>query len=87
MSKFLDVLTLIAVGIFSLQASVMYLQIGNNFFLAILFGIFCAILSGTIRDLILGRKLLWISNPWIIPFTIVCALAGYFLVKKLKFKI
>ena len=87
MSKFLDVITLIAVGILSLEGAAMYLQAGNNFFVAILFGIFCALLTGTIRDLILGRKLLWITNLWIIPVSIICALLGYFLVKKWELKI
>ena len=73
------IFNIIATIIFAVDGSLIYLTFGNNIFLTVLFSCITAVGGGTIRDLILGKQIFWIKNPYNIIITIISSLITYFI--------
>ena len=65
------IVNIICAIIYSYIGSKIYLLHGNNIFLSILYGLITVTGGGTIRDLILRRKIFWIKTPIYILISII----------------
>jgi len=71
------ILNIIATIIFAVDGSLIYLQFGNSIILTMLFAVMTSVGGGTIRDLILKKKVFWMNTPYIIIISVVSSLITY----------
>jgi uncharacterized membrane protein YeiH len=76
------ILSLISTCIFAAEGAIIYMESGNNLILALFFGTISAILGGTVRDLILKRKISWLNDHFILLLIFPSIFITYYVLKK-----
>jgi uncharacterized membrane protein YeiH len=76
------ILSLISSCVFAAEGAIIYMEFGNNFLLALFFGTISAILGGTVRDLILKRKISWLNDHFILLLIFPSIFITYYVLKK-----
>ncbi len=74
----LDLLDIIGVALFALSGAVIAAKEKQTIVTLAFFALMTGVGGGTVRDLLIGAPVFWISDPWIAPVCLATALVAWF---------
>lgn len=74
----LDLLDIIGIAVFALSGAVIAAKEQQTFVTMAFFALVTGVGGGTLRDLLIGAPVFWITDPWVAPICLVTALIAWF---------
>ncbi len=74
----LDLLDIVGVALFALSGAVIAAKEKQTIVTLAFFALMTGVGGGTVRDLLIGAPVFWISDPWIAPVCLATALVAWF---------
>ncbi|TRD12343.1 trimeric intracellular cation channel family protein [Erythrobacter insulae] len=78
LTPILDLLDVIGIAIFALSGAVIAARERQTFVTMGFFALVTGVGGGTIRDLLIGAPVFWITDPWVAAICLACALIAWF---------
>lgn len=78
LTPILDLLDLVGIALFALSGAVIAAKERQTFVTMGFFALVTGVGGGTVRDLLIGAPVLWITDPWVAPVCLGTALIAWF---------
>lgn len=78
LTPILDLLDLIGIALFALSGSVIAAKERQTFVTMGFFALVTGVGGGTVRDLLIGAPVFWMTDPWVAPVCLAMALLTWF---------
>ena len=74
----LDVLDILGLAIFALTGALLAAKLKQTFVTLAFFALVTGVVGGTVRDLLIGAPVFWMTDPWVAPICLGTALIAWF---------
>ena len=74
----LDVLDILGLAIFALTGALLAAKLKQTFVTLAFFALVTGVGGGTVRDLLIGAPVFWMTDPWVAPICLGTALIAWF---------
>lgn len=74
----LDVLDILGLAIFALTGALLAAKLRQTFVTMAFFALVTGVGGGTVRDLLIGAPVFWMTDPWVAPICLGTALIAWF---------
>jgi uncharacterized membrane protein YeiH len=74
----LDVLDILGLTIFALTGALLAAKLKQTFVTLAFFALVTGVGGGTVRDLLIGAPVFWMTDPWVAPICLGTALIAWF---------
>jgi len=74
----LDVLDILGLAIFALTGALLPAKLKQTFVTLAFFALVTGVGGGTVRDLLIGAPVFWMTDPWVAPICLGTALIAWF---------
>ncbi|MEO1488631.1 MAG: trimeric intracellular cation channel family protein [Pseudomonadota bacterium] len=78
LTPLLDILDLAGIAIFALSGAVIAAKAGQTFVTLAFFALVTGVGGGTVRDLLIGSPVFWVTDPFVAPLCLAVALIVWF---------
>ena len=78
LTPILDILDLAGIAIFALSGAVIAAKAGQTFVTLSFFALVTGVGGGTVRDLLIGSPVFWVTDPFVAPLCLAVALIVWF---------
>ena len=78
LTPILDLLDIIGIAIFALSGAVIAAKERQTFVTMAFFALVTGVGGGTVRDLLIDAPVFWMTDPWVAPICLGCALLAWF---------
>lgn len=78
LTPILDALDIVGIAIFALSGAVIAAKERQTFVTMGFFALVTGVGGGTVRDLLIGAPVFWITDPWVAAICLGCALVAWF---------
>ncbi|QFT78246.1 trimeric intracellular cation channel family protein [Erythrobacter sp. THAF29] len=78
LTPILDALDMIGIAIFALSGAVIAAKEQQTFVTMAFFALVTGVGGGTVRDLLIGAPVFWMTDPWVAAICLGCALIAWF---------
>ncbi|MFL0671358.1 MAG: trimeric intracellular cation channel family protein [Erythrobacter sp.] len=78
LTPLLDALSLAGIALFALSGAVIAAKQGQTLVTLAFFGLLTGVGGGTVRDLLIGAPVFWMTDPWVAPLCLGMALLAWF---------
>lgn len=78
LTPLLDLLDILGLAIFALSGALLAAKLRQTFVTLGFFALVTGVGGGTVRDLLIGAPVFWITDPWVAPICLGTALIAWF---------
>jgi uncharacterized membrane protein YeiH len=78
LTPLLDLLDILGVAVFAFSGALLAAKERQTFVTMAFFALVTGVGGGTVRDLLIGAEVFWISDPWVAPACLVVSLIAWF---------
>jgi uncharacterized membrane protein YeiH len=78
LTPLLDALSLAGIALFALSGAVIAAKQGQTLVTLAFFALLTGVGGGTVRDLLIGAPVFWMTDPWVAPLCLGTALVAWF---------
>ena len=78
LSPVFDILDIFGLAIFALTGALLAARLKQTFVTMAFFALVTGVGGGTVRDLLIGAPVFWVTDPWIAPICFIVALVAWF---------
>lgn len=78
LTPLLDILDILGLAIFALTGALLAAKLRQTFVTLAFFALVTGVGGGTVRDLLIGAPVFWMTDPWVAPVCLATALVAWF---------